>query len=189
MRMAEKAVSGCLHPGVSVPGLDWPQRSLHLYPTGVPFPLQVLPSHRAGNAHHLQALGLYPFVCVSFFKKLLNVIMWFGFLAPVLKSLRLPLRGFFCCELKPWDGGRSHMSCLPCSPGVQAAATREDLSYDSRVRWHPKNIQIVLLLPWNLPQACPCATLTAQGPMLHSYSQSRWFLRVKPRPKVLMKPY
>ena len=45
---------------------------------------------------------------------------------------------------KPWDLlwgnslliaeafrlGLSHTSCLPCSPGVQAAATREDLSYD-----------------------------------------------------------
>lgn len=47
----------------------------------------------------------------------------------------------------PFDGDQSHVICLPGSSGVQAAVTREDLSYHSRVRGRPKTIQTVLLLP------------------------------------------
>lgn len=68
---AEKAVSGCLTMGVSILGLDWPQ-GMHLYLTMVTFPLTpgplTLQSRDRPPPGHAQALGLDPFVHVSFFK-------------------------------------------------------------------------------------------------------------------------
>lgn len=75
--------------------------------------------------------------------------------------------------------GPSHTSCLHCSPGVQAAANREDLSYDLKstddIFYMSEHYCCCLK---NLSRRFPVWILHDKGPVLQSYFQTEQFLKV-----------